>query len=205
MGDNHDLPLIVADKGIKRVFAKEENIYKINSQVTNCYFILSGAAKIYIDHMNGRRSILEFAKINDWLGELSLFGEERDIKENRVIQEITCLEFDVNELRQLCKEDAGVSFYFATYISDKLLSRSYRLSESLNYSLDKRLAAFILQHQQSGYYEIPHTDAAEYLNVSYRHVLYVMRQFREMGILVKEKKKGYSIVDFDKLKAIQVI
>jgi CRP-like cAMP-binding protein len=200
---NNELPSIVVEKGTKRIFPKDDNIYKISSQVTKCYFILSGTAKIYIDHNNGRRSILDFVGTNDWLGELSLFGEEEDIKENRVLQEITCLEFDVNVLRELCKENASVSFYFATYISKKLLSRSYRMSESLNYSLDKRLATFILQYQQCGRYDIPHTDVAEYLNVSYRHVLYVMKQFRELGILWKDKKKGYSIVDINKLKELQ--
>jgi CRP-like cAMP-binding protein len=102
-------------------------------------------------------------------------------------------------LRKLCKENASVSYYFAAYISNKLLSRSYRMSESLNYSLNKLLATFILQYQQDGRYEIPHTDVAEYLNVSYRHVLYVMRQFREMGILSNNKKKGYRMVDIEKL------
>jgi hypothetical protein len=37
------------------------------------------------------------------------------------------------------------------------------MSEILNYSMNKRLAAFILQYQQVGRYEIPHTDVAEYL------------------------------------------
>lgn len=192
MASNNELPSIIVEKGTIRIFAKDDNIYKINSQVTKCYYILSGTAKIYIDHKNGRRSILEFAGTNDWLGELSLFSDEEDIKENRVLQEITCLEFDVKVLRKLCKENASVSNYFASYISKKLLSRSYRMSESLNYSLNKLLATFILQYQQDGRYEIPHTDVAEYLNVSYRHVLCVMRQFCEMGILSNNKKEGIS-------------
>jgi CRP-like cAMP-binding protein len=128
-----------------------------------------------------------------------LFSDEEDIKENRVLQEITCLEFDVKVLRKLCKENASVSYYFASFISNKLLSRSYRMSESLNYSLDKLLATFIFQYQQDGRYEIPQTDVAEYLNVSYSHVLYVMRQFREMGILSNDKKKGYHMVNIEKL------
>lgn len=198
-----DIPTVIFENGTKKNFSKDENIYKINSQVTYCYFILSGVAKIYIDHSNGRRSILDFAGCNDWLGELSLFCNEADIKENRVLQDIKCLEFDLNALHKLCKEDACVSFYFASYISNKLLSRSYRMSESLNYSLDKRLATFILQYQHNGRYEIPHTDVSEYLNVSYRHVLYVMKQFREWGILEKEKGKGYAIADIEKLKELQ--
>lgn len=199
----NEIPSIILKNGIKRTFTKGDNIYKINSHVIYCYLILSGVAKIYIDHSNGRRSILDFAGCNDWLGELSLFYNEADIKENRVLQDINCLEFDLNALRKLCKEDASVSFYFASYISNKLLSRSYRMSESLNYSLDKRLAMFIFKYQQNGRYEISHTDVSEYLNVSYRHVLYVMKQFRERGILEKDNEKGYIIVDIEKLKEVR--
>jgi len=201
----NEIPSVLFKYGIEKKFMKDDNIYKINSQLNHCYFILSGMVKIYIDHNNGRRSILDFAGCNDWLGELSLFCDESDIKENRVLQDASCLEFDLNILRKLCKEDAGVSFYFASYISNKLLLRSYRMSESLNYSLNKRLAAFILRYQQNGRYEIPHTDVSEYLNVSYRHVLFVMKQFREWGIMAadKGKGKGYTILNMDKLKELQ--
>lgn len=199
----NEIPSMIFENGVEKCFSKEENIYKMNSRVTYCYFILSGVAKIYIDHSNGRRSILDFAGQNDWLGELSLFSDEANIKENKVLQEIKCLEFDLNVLQKLCKEDASVSFYFASYISNKLLSRSYRMSESLNYSLNKRLATFILQYQHNGRYEIPHTDVSEYLNVSYRHVLYVMKQFRERGIIEKDRGKGYAILNIEKLKELQ--
>lgn len=203
MDFNNEIPSVIFENGAKRIFKKNNNIYKINSQVNSCYFIISGIVKIYIDHDNGRRSILDFAGYNDWLGELSLFCNETDIKENKVLQDVECLEFDLNELKKLCKEDASASYYFASYVSYKLLSRSYRMSESLNYSLNKQLATFILQYQQNGKYEIPHTDVSEYLNVSYRHVLYVMKQFREWGILDKDKEKGYVITDVEKLKELR--
>ncbi|ABX42133.1 cyclic nucleotide-binding protein [Lachnoclostridium phytofermentans ISDg] len=200
---NNEIPSILLENGMKKTFNEGSNIYKVNSSVTHCYFILSGTVKIYIDHKNGRRSILDFFGSNDWLGELSLFCNEAEIKENKVLQDVECLEFDKDELQKLCKENAKVSFYFASYIANKLLARSYRMSESLNYSLDIRLASFVIQHQQKGIYSIPHTDVSEYMNVSYRHVLYVMKQFCELEILTKEKGKGYIISDIEKLKRIQ--
>ncbi len=199
----NEIPSIIFENGTKRTFIKDSNIYKINSSVTHCYFLLSGTVKIYIDHKNGRRSILDLVGSNAWLGELSLFCNESDIKENKVLQDVECLEFDMGELRKLCKADAKVSFYFASYIADKLLARSYRMSESLNYSLDIILASFVLQHQQNGIYNISHTDVSEYMNVSYRHVLYVIKKFCELGILTKEKGKGYIISDIEKLKQLQ--
>jgi CRP-like cAMP-binding protein len=195
------IPSAIIEKGAKKTFLKDSNIFKINSNITQCYLILSGIVKIYIDHENGRRSILDFVGCNDWLGELSLFCNEADIKENKVLHEVQCLAFDIDELRQLCKENAEISFYFASYTASKLLARSYRMSEYLNYSLEIRLASFILQHQHNGVYNIPHTDASEYMNVSYRHVLYVIKHFCELGILTKGK--GYVISDADKLTQIK--
>lgn len=197
------MPSILFEHGTKKTFSKGSNIYNINSSITHCYFIESGTVKIYIDHKNGRRSILDFVGSNDWLGELSLFCNESEIKGNKVLQDVECLEFDMDELRKLCKENAEVSFYFASYITNKLLVRSYRMSESLNYSLDIRLASFILQHQQKGIYNIPHTDVSEYMNVSYRHVLYVIKQFCDLGVLKKENGKGYIISELDQLKQLQ--
>lgn len=199
----NEIPSTILENGIKKTFIKGSNIYKINGSVTHCYFILSGTVKIYIDHKNGRQSILDFVGSNGWLGELSLFCNESDIKENKVLQDVECLEFEIGQLRKLCKENAEVSFYFASYIANKLLTRSYRMSESLNYPLETRLASFVLQHQQNGIYNIPNTDVSEYMNVSYRHVLHVIKQFCELGILTKENRKGYIVSDIEELKQLQ--
>ena len=199
----NEIPSVILENGKKRTFKKNYNVYKINSKITHCYFILSGTVKIYIDHKNGRRSILDFVGENDWLGELSLFCNESDIKQNKVLQEIECLEFDIDKLQELCMENAKVSFYFASYISNKLLTRSYRMSKNLNYSLENRLATFLLQHQQKGVYNINHTDVSEYMNVSYRHILYVIKQFCANGILAKDKEKGYILLDMEKLKQLR--
>ncbi len=194
------IPNSLLSLGTKKFFPKGSSIYKINEDITQCYLILSGMLKIYIDHENGRRSILDFAGKYDWLGELSLFCVETDIKENRVLDDTICLKFDINNLRQICKENAEISYYFATYTSNKLLMRSYRMSEYMNYSLEKRLASFILKYQNDGKYNIPHTDVSEYMNISYRHLLFVIKKFCEDGLLRKEK--GYIITNIEKLEEI---
>lgn len=81
----NQIPSAILEKGIKKTFLKNSNIFNINSNVTKCYLIQYGMVKIYVDHGNGRRSILDFAGCNDWLGELSIFYNEADIKENKVI------------------------------------------------------------------------------------------------------------------------
>lgn len=187
-------------KGVEKKFPKGSNIFKAGEGILHCYLILSGMVKIYIDHENGRRSILDFVGKEDWLGELSLFCEEDYIKENKAIEDTVCLEFNLLDLRGDCKKEGEISFYFASYISRKLMVRSSRLSEYLNYSLEKRLASFILKYNQEEKYVISHTDVSEYMNVSYRHVLFVMKKFCDEGILKKDK--GYRIIDKKRLEEI---
>lgn len=195
-----EIPDSLAAAGEERYFPAGRNIFHVDEKITHCYLILSGMVKIYIDHENGRRSILDFAGKGDWLGELSLFCWEDYIKENKVMDDVVCLEFEMDQLKQVCRKEAEVSFYFASYISNKLMIRSYRMSEYLNYSLEKRLASFILKYQQNGKYTIPHTDVSEYMNISYRHVLFVMKKFCDDGILKKDK--GYRIMDYERLEEI---
>jgi CRP-like cAMP-binding protein len=202
--DRPNLPKVLSEIGTMHIFPINQHIFRPDQTIRQCYLILSGTVKIYIDHKNGRRSILDFVGKGDWIGELSIFGEETDIKENTVVQEVTCLAFDVDALRQLCRENADVSFYFASYTARKLVIRSHRMSEYLNYSLEKRLAEFIMEHENEGVYKIPHTEVAEYLNVSYRHVLYGIKGFCDAGLLSKTagRGKGYAISDKSGLRRI---
>lgn len=57
------IPDDLFELGVKKHFPKGINIYKVNERITHCYLILSGMVKIYIDHENGRRSILDFNQL----------------------------------------------------------------------------------------------------------------------------------------------
>ena len=67
-----------------------------------------------------------------------------------------------------------------------------------SFPLKVRLAEFILKMSVNGYYREPHTEVAEFLGVTYRHLLYVLAQFVEEGILEKTKR-GYKVADEEKL------
>ncbi len=54
------------------------------------------------------------------------------------------------------------------------------------------------EHQ--GMYTEKHTETTEYLGVSYRHLLYTLREFADKGFIEK-KKKGYYI-NREPLKAL---
>ena len=78
---------------------------------------------------------------------------------------------------------------------------TYNYSRNQSYPLDVRLAAFILTVSNNGYYREKHTEVAEYLGVTYRHLLYVLADFVKRGI-VKKTPQGYHIENTNMLREI---
>lgn len=97
---------------------------------------------------------------------------------------------DAKFLRQLC-----------LFLSKKALCNTVAYSKSQAYPLENRLAAFIFTAATGGVYREKHTEAAEFLGVSYRHLLYVLADFVKKGIL-KKNKSGYLITDFKTLQEL---
>ena len=55
---------------------------------------------------------------------------------------------------------------------------------------------------RDGVYAEKHTEASEYLGITYRHLLYVMAKFCKQGIL-RRLPRGYAIEDEEQLIALQ--
>ena len=65
-------------------------------------------------------------------------------------------------------------------------------SRNLSFPLSNRLAAFLLMAADHGIVREKHVSTAEYLGVSYRHLLYVLADFSKRGYIKKENG-GYRI------------
>ena len=83
---------------------------------------------------------------------------------------------------------------FVLYLGGKNARNIRSLTKNQAYTLENRLAGFILLSTATDIYKEKHSHAADYLGVSYRHLLYVMAQFIEKGFLKKENRI-YRIAD----------
>lgn len=73
----------------------------------------------------------------------------------------------------------------------KTITRTESYAKNNSYPFENRLAAFILLTEQNNSYTEKHTEASEYLNVSYRHLLYVLNQFCQQHYLKKDGRTYY--------------
>lgn len=169
-------------------FNKDETIMSQTKENKMLYLITDGKVKVSRILENGNQSIVHFAKPKDLIGELELLGVEEEPREVKAQTEVECLGISVVKYQSYLLNDVVFLNYLSTYLASKLLNRTNRLGDGSNYQLIHRLSAFILEAQVNNVYNEKHTEVAEYLNVSYRHLTYTFKRLLDENILVKKKR-----------------
>lgn len=95
-------------------------------------------------------------------------------------QNRTQLQKDVRFLQNICQ------------LLSYRLNSGINLANSLTEPVETRLAKFILTHHENERFAFRLTTCASILNVSYRHLLRTITNFREANII--EKKKNYYLI-----------
>lgn len=165
--------------------SKKERICSEGVDVPYLYYLISGKAKIYMSHKNGRVSLINFIQAPSFIGELGLIGVESVTKTVEVIEDCICLALPLKDCQHLLLQDATFLQKLCKFIGEKTITRTESYAKNNSYPFENRLAAFILLTEQNNSYTEKHTEASEYLNVSYRHLLYVLNQFCQQNYLKK--------------------
>ncbi len=182
-------------------FEADELILREGDEPEYLYYLIEGRAKAFLTQENGRVSIANFLTAPAFIGELELLDAQQFASGVRALT--VCICFAIQ--KQLCKEqmlqDTRFLRKIAVYLGKKTSQNTDNYMSNMAYSLDVRLANFILQTAGDGYYRERHTEAAEYLGVTYRHLLYVLADFVKKGI-VQKTPRGYHIEDAKQLREI---
>ncbi|WP_088351367.1 transcriptional regulator YeiL [Bacillus cereus] len=172
-------------------FQKREKICNEGIDVPYLYYLISGKAKIYMSHKNGKVSLINFIQAPSFIGELGLIGVESVTKTVEVIEDCMCLALPLKDCQHILLQDATFLQKLCKFIGEKTIIRTESYAKNNSYPFENRLAAFILLTEQNNSYTEKHTEASEYLNVSYRHLLYVLNQFCQQNYLRKEGRTYY--------------
>ncbi|PFA50058.1 transcriptional regulator YeiL [Bacillus anthracis] len=172
-------------------FQKSEKICNEGVDVPYLYYLISGKAKIYMSHKNGKTSLINFIQASSFIGELGLIGVESVTKTVEVIEDCMCLALPLKDCQHLLLQDVIFLQKLCKFIGEKTITRTESYAKNNSYPFENRLAAFILLTEQNNSYTEKHTEASEYLNVSYRHLLYVLNQFCQQNYLRKEGRTYY--------------
>ena len=188
----------------KVTFESGSHILHEGSTPEYLYYLVEGRAKIYLSHENGRISLISFLDAPCFIGEIELLGAQAAARGVIAITRCECYAIRIERCKDQLLNDTTFLRYLCLFLSKKSIDNTRNLSMNLCYSLETRLANFILTTSHNGIYREKHTEVAEYLGVTYRHLLYVIARFVKQGILDKAKQ-GYFIKNESALRKIATI
>lgn len=165
------------------------------------YFVTEGQAKVYLTHSNGKVSLVNFLYAPCFIGEMELLNAEREAIGVQAMISVTCIAMPIQQVRITLLHDAVFLRELCIYLSKKAANNSRTYTHNMAYPLENRLASFIQITAHGGIYSEKHTEASEYLAVTYRHLLYVIACFVKKGIL-KKTEYGYKILDYEALNKL---
>lgn len=174
------------------VYEADESIISSNHELKTLHFLISGTAKITLIHENGKRSIVHFVESEEFIGELTLIGIEKEHKDVIALTKCVCLSVSISKHKEELLKDADFLLMLSQYIGSKMLKRTWFSTKLQNYEFRNILAAYILMTECDGLYKEKHTETSEFLGVSYRHLLHTLKEFREQGLVTKYKN-AYTI------------
>ncbi|MCS2149900.1 transcriptional regulator YeiL [Scandinavium manionii] len=172
--------------------AAGDYIVEEGAQPVWLFYLVRGRAKLYATLPNGRVSLIDFFGAPCFIGEIELVDTSHEPRAVQAIEECWCLTLPMKSFRPQLLNDVTFLRNLCIALSRKNYRNIVSLTQNQSFPLTNRLAAFILLTQHGELYQEKHTQAAEYMGVSYRHLLYVIAQFTRDGLLQK-KKTGYAI------------
>ena len=181
-------------------FANNEFIQREGCDVHFLYFILKGKAKIFKNQANGKRIILQFLQEEDFIGDLTVIGAEKTAKDVLSAGGTICAAVPMDYAEKILAENKDFLKLIGRYIGEKLLIRMDSFVNNQTYELKYRLAKVMLSASTDNVYKENHSEIADYLGVSYRHLLHTIKKFKDEKMIYK-KGKEY-ILDREKLEKL---
>lgn len=179
-------------------FDVDDEITKEGEIPEHLFYLVSGQAKLFLTLPNGKRTLIDFFNAPCFIGEMELLGVHTHSRSVQALVPCVCLALPLDLCRNQLLNDARFLRKLSLYLGNKNMRNVASLAETKTYPLTNRLASFILLAAPNGHYKEMHGNAAEYLGVSYRHLLYVLADFVQKGYLEKTEK-GYQVTNKEAL------
>ncbi|MFC6253577.1 transcriptional regulator YeiL [Secundilactobacillus hailunensis] len=166
------------------------------------FYLVRGKAKLYDAQSNGKTVLIDFFTPPCFMGEMELLDPDSDPFSMQAIEDCLLLALPINQYQNQLLSDTIFLRHICLYLAYKEARDVRTASKNQSFTLNQRLAAFILLTEHNGTYNEKHTQVAQYLGVSYRHLLYVLATFVDQGYLVKHGRHVYQIANREKLMAL---
>lgn len=183
-------------------FDSQETIIDTRFDIQQLFLLLDGRAKLYADSSNGKSLLLDFLEYPSIIGEREMRGNS-PISTIRTITPCVCLGIPFDIVHSFLYDKVSFWKTMNEINGIKFQRQISHCIKTITLPLDARYAYYISKNSYNDLYREPHTEAAAYLGVSYRHLLYMTKTFIKQNIL-KKTASGYRIMDSEALNSIML-
>lgn len=170
------------------------------------YFIVEGRYKVYGNLENGRRILYRFCNAFSVLGEMELLLEadrRTDVNSVETVEQCQIVILDYRSISQMLLKDARFLYFVCQVLAEKMsYFGTMQMVNNLS-SAREKVAMYLLNSVgSSGIFCENQGIVAEQLDISYRHLHRILRQFVENGWITR-LESGYRIVDQNALRQVK--
>lgn len=182
-------------------FKRGQLIQQTGDPVKTLYFVVDGSVKVNSVHENGKSKLICIIKAFDMLGDIEIFAGMDYVNDIVALKDTYCLGLNLEYYRDILLQDKTFTSYMAKSMARIVLKNNQSSSFNMLYSLETRVATYILLSAKDKCFQENLTYLAEQMATSYRHLHRVLSGLCEKGMLRKEGRV-YRIIDEERLKSI---
>ena len=187
-------------------FSKGEYIISETEPIDEMYFLLSGKIKVYKEYENGKTLLLQFVDGLSSTGDIEYINElTHAIGSVSAVNEVKLFKVKFEELDKRYKTCYEFRDYMIRHLSMRFLSSHSKTGLNLIYSMQTRLASYILSMKNKTTKNIVmlknQQELSDNLGTSYRHLHRTLKELSDSRIIKREKNK-ITILNIKKLEEL---
>lgn len=187
-------------------FSKGEFIISETEPINDIYFILSGKIKVYKEYENGKTLLLQFVDGLSSMGDLEYINDiEYATGSVKAVNDVMLFKINFQELKSKYDTNKMFNDYLIKHLSKRFLSSHNKTGLNLIYSLETRLASYLLSMRNKTIRDLVILenlqDLSNNLGTSYRHLHRCLKGLVDVDIISKEGKR-IRILNQNKLKEL---
>ena len=182
-------------------YEKNEYIIPGDASLNRLCYLVGGTAKLYVFHKNGKQTLVNFFTPPCILDESELFDSTKQPFPLQALTICTVIEVDTRRCKSLLLADATFLRNLCIMTAKKNVAQNRKYINLVSYPSENNFAAYLLLTQYDGVFSERYTETADYLGISYRHLMFLISNMCDSDIL-ERIAAGLHIKNFEYLQKL---
>lgn len=186
-------------------FSKKQTVYAEGKRPRFLYYLVSGKAKAFKTHEDGKEYITDLFSSGDFIGYAAMLEDKPYDDTTVILEDAEVMQIPRDEFLQLIYGDLNIAAKFIRILTKNIKEKEERLLNLAYSSLRKRVAkALVAIHEKfysegNNVIEFSRDDIAQYIGTATESLIRTLSDFKSEK-LIDIKGGKISIVNLEKLK-----